>query len=734
MHIRSTTMRVASLIALLSPALCAQWKQISGPGPQSVTVLYRSGSTIYAGTDGSGLHVSTDEADTWRSLNGDGVYSSTTFLPGQVRSVFVDGSRIIVGSYAGGLWHSTNSGASWTRYGSPHSSGSSINGIVKVDTVLLAGGNGMFRSLNGGSTWTASTTGLTNTNVRAMTSNGTTAFAATDNGFFRSTNLGVSWSMIDSGMVKTGTRYTMAMASANGVVYGTFSNGYSGGHVIFRSTDNGVSWDSSNGSLANLSTSAVGAYGDTVFVGMNNNGLRRSTDRGETWTDVTTGGASYPLAILAYGNRVLVGGNKGTSAGDGGIFISTSNGSSWTRATSALSNGSVRTLKVINGQLVAGVDAGTSSLYSGYYVSWDRGSRWERKSQGLMASGNPVKVHKIFQHGARIYVAAATNVPQGVFVSSDSGNTWTQAISGLYQYADVYQFLADADTVYIAAKEGLYRTTNGGGTWTSSMSGVLSGEVISVAMRGDTLYASKGNNRLFRSEDRGRTWTYLTVDLPLNQYVNQLWTIFGKLYTVGSKGGGRLFQSADSGSHWTEVDAARFTGGSTVTDLVAYQNSLIAATGSGGFHISTNGGTSWTQYNQGINESNPTVIAPVVMWDSLYAARGGTILVRRLSDFGITSVGDAPAAGAPSDIGLMANYPNPFNPSTTVAFRMATSGHVTLRVFNLLGQQVATLVDRELDAGMYTAVWDAASMASGVYLSVLEVAGQREVKKMLLTR
>jgi hypothetical protein len=734
MRVRSNYWSSVLLLVLMHAASIAQWKQISGPGPQSITVLYRSGSALYAGTDGSGLHVSTDDGETWVSMNGSAAYGSNTLLHGQVRSILVEGDRTIVGSYAGGMWHSTNGGTSWTRYGSPLGSGNSINGLVKVDSVILAGGSGMFRSTNGGSTWTSSTTGLTNTNVRAMTSNGMTAFAATDNGFFRSTDLGVSWSMVDSGMAKTGSRYTMAMAAANGVVYGTFSNGYSGQHVVFRSTDNGTSWDSSNGNLTNLSTSAIGAYGDTVFVGLNNNGLRRSTDRGETWTDVTTGGASYPLAILAYGTRVLVGGNKGNSAGDGGVFLSTSNGSSWTRVTSAMSNGSSIVLQAVGDRLAAGVDAGTSSVNSGFYVTSDRGARWERKSQGLMASGNPVKVTRILQHGSRLYVSAATNVPQGVFVSSDSGNTWTQAISGLYQYADVYQFMADADTVYIAAKEGLFRTTNGGGTWTSSMSGVLSGEVISVAMRGDTLYATKGNNRLYRSEDRGRTWTYLTVDLPQYQYVYQLWPINGKFYALGGNGNGRLFQSADSGSHWTEVNAARFTGNNLVTGVIGYKGSLIVTTVSGGIHISTNGGSSWTTYNQGINDAYPTFTSAVVLWDSLYATRGSAVYVRRLSEFGITSVDADAVAEVPSSFGLMANYPNPFNPATTIAFRTTTRGHVTLRVYNLVGQQVAMLVDSELSAGAHTVAWDAASMASGMYLSVLEAAGQRAVHRMVLMR
>jgi hypothetical protein len=90
---------------------------------------------------------------------------------------------------------------------------------------------------------------------------------------------------------------------------------------------------------------------------------------------------------------------------------------------------------------------------------------------------------------------------------------------------------------------------------------------------------------------------------------------------------------------------------------------------------------------------------------------------------------------------LKQNYPNPFNPTTNIDFTLQNDGYVTVRVFNLLGQEVSTLLNREdLSAGSYSRVFDASNMPSGVYfyrISVSNTNGQeifQDVKKMVLLK
>lgn len=88
----------------------------------------------------------------------------------------------------------------------------------------------------------------------------------------------------------------------------------------------------------------------------------------------------------------------------------------------------------------------------------------------------------------------------------------------------------------------------------------------------------------------------------------------------------------------------------------------------------------------------------------------------------------------PDVYALEQNYPNPFNPSTTINFSIAEAGMVKLTVFNLLGQEVMTPVNKLLDAGKHSIILDASSLTSGTYFYKLETAGFSKTMKMLLTR
>jgi len=83
---------------------------------------------------------------------------------------------------------------------------------------------------------------------------------------------------------------------------------------------------------------------------------------------------------------------------------------------------------------------------------------------------------------------------------------------------------------------------------------------------------------------------------------------------------------------------------------------------------------------------------------------------------------------------LHQNYPNPFNPSTTIKFEIKSNNHVTLTVFNLLGQEVATLVNEELASGSYRVTFDGKSLASGVYFYKIESGSFTSVKKMMFLK
>ena len=87
-----------------------------------------------------------------------------------------------------------------------------------------------------------------------------------------------------------------------------------------------------------------------------------------------------------------------------------------------------------------------------------------------------------------------------------------------------------------------------------------------------------------------------------------------------------------------------------------------------------------------------------------------------------------------NEFALFPNYPNPFNPVTTIGFSLPNAQQVSLSVYNLIGQEVVSLVNKELPAGFHTINWHAGSMASGVYLSRLSSGGKTSTQKMLLLK
>ena len=88
----------------------------------------------------------------------------------------------------------------------------------------------------------------------------------------------------------------------------------------------------------------------------------------------------------------------------------------------------------------------------------------------------------------------------------------------------------------------------------------------------------------------------------------------------------------------------------------------------------------------------------------------------------------------PGEFVLKQNYPNPFNPSTTFEFAIAQHGYTTLKVFDLLGREVASIVEGNLDARLYQVTWNAGNLASGVYLYTLTSAGFSDTRKLLLMK
>jgi hypothetical protein len=149
-----------------------------------------------------------------------------------------------------------------------------------------------------------------------------------------------------------------------------------------------------------------------------------------------------------------------------------------------------------------------------------------------------------------------------------------------------------------------------------------------------------------------------------------------------------------------------------------------------GVYRARNSTESWIPINSGLSDLNVV---------SLFVDRTGSVLAGtssgkmfRLTD-NTSIVKDAHQEQSPSFL-LLQNYPNPFNPSTTIRYALPTRAHVTLTVWNTLGQQVATLVNEDVDPGNYDVKFDGSGLASGVYFYRLWAGDCVATKKFVILR
>jgi len=139
--------------------------------------------------------------------------------------------------------------------------------------------------------------------------------------------------------------------------------------------------------------------------------------------------------------------------------------------------------------------------------------------------------------------------------------------------------------------------------------------------------------------------------------------------------------------------------------------------------------------------SEQTVDVVVFSLEGAVKQRGGLLKVE--GDYSLKDVvvsdrqGERVAAGikvVPEEFVLHQNYPNPFNPVTTIAYDLPEDGQVTLVIYDVLGQELAQLVNEEQPAGMYSYRWNASSAASGVYIYRLKAGGKSQTSKMILVK
>ncbi|MGD0591782.1 MAG: T9SS type A sorting domain-containing protein [Bacteroidota bacterium] len=662
--------------AFLHHTASAQWIQTNGPYGGLVMSFASDGTNIFAGTNSGGVYLSTNNGQSWSAAN--------SGLPiGELASITINGSMIFGASYNNGVYLSTNNGTSWSAVNSGLAN-RNVLCVAAKDSLILAGtDNGIFLSHNNGSNWIPTGSLLPSTNaVGKLGFGGGKIFAGMEGSGdgYCSADTGKSWTKLN---LESHGIITCIVIHEPYVYIGT-SEG------IFVSTDTGATW--THKTSINVYSLAVK---DSVIIGTSGMSIFKSTDYGYSWVENNTttpvGGGLY--SAVSNGSSFFVGTQNS-------IFRSTDNGESWTLANTGLCAMKITCCASSNNILFTGGWGG------GIYTSSDNGESWTHDYLSLEWAANisALTVSPTIDgiSNSNIYAASLGN---GVFMSSDNGQNWSEMDNGLnkYVYALSARPTTDSFILFAGTSFGMFMSVDSGKSWTAD--GLKDTIVLSLAANDSCLFA--GTSQV---------------------------SFAGTSPAYSNPGG--VFSSTNSGASWNPSGLSHHE----IYSLTFTNGNLIAETPEEGFFVSTDGGQSWAPLNaisQNIQNAKINCIAAVN--NNIFAGTEGKSVWRcPISDM-ITGV-KVNGKTFPTQYSLQQNYPNPFNPTTTIEFELPKNAMVVLKVYDLLGREVRTLVDEKVEAGFHTTKFDASRLASGVYFTRMFVQPQDgsnpfvQVRKMLMLK
>lgn len=703
-----------SIFLLLFQPLISQWKQVTQSFENAlVSCIVSSGDTLFAGSyNYYGVFHSTNNGSTWEPTGSSDIH---------IDKLIVSGSNLFAASINGGVFLSTDKGLSWSSAGlneikinclaiSPNGAGGSY---------LFAGCNGgVFHTTNNGSSWTL--TSLDSMTISALAVSDTNLFAVAHGSIFLTTNNGASWSTVNSGLEN---KYALSLAINDSSLFvGTEHNG------VFRSTNDGANWNQT--SIITESINFLGfvgsnliAIGDRFWEHPEIDGFWVSTDSGVHWSPIHTDelpGVSLDNGIygFAFTDSALFClfseyANRRTW---GELYRTTDNGVNWRHVNVGMATKSINNLIVSNKNIFAG------TFYSGVFSSFDNGETWAH--MGLIDHD----IRALAIHGTNIY--AGSSNPRGLFRSTDNGNHWTVSDSGITdkEIKSLGVCYDGGNNAILFATEydsGVFVSTNNGESWINANT-PFSGFSAMVTI--DTFLFAGTNGGVYLSTNYGTNWVPANNGLP-NTLVRQLVTSGSNIFAGMGEG---IFLSTNFGSSWnavnTEIVNIAYL---AVRDSSVIAFAKIAETDPNSLFISHNYGKSWEAFMDGLPTYND-IQGLSISDSSIILGTWNGIWYRSLSDI-ITSVNFR--TKDPSQSYLLAqNFPNPFNPSTTIRYALPSSAHVKLTIHDILGREIATLVNDEQSAGWKEVRWNVSGFASGMYLVRMNVNNFTETMKILLMR
>jgi photosystem II stability/assembly factor-like uncharacterized protein len=671
--------------------------------------------------------------------------------------------------------------------------GGRINSILKVtDNVFLAGyvGGGLFRSTNGGENWYSISNAIDNIGVFVLKQSPTgDVFAGTLRSAYKSTDQGVTWNKVDNSLPQNGYAQDITFDVSGNIYVASTSSG------IYKSTDNGNSWLEINNGISNsrylvgieftsnnvlvAADMYAGLYNSTdfgaswslsnsgfdstayasgiisnssgeIFISTYGNGPYKSTDNGDTWTSIEGDLTFNYVSDFSF-----------NSSGDlfwaiaQNVYKSTNGGTNWISTTSAFNGFAFQSVYVDNNN---NVWSGTQN--SGIIKSTDAGTTWSNYINGVSST----YVNSFVGDGSGNLYAAISG--KGLYTTSDNGNTWNELTIVNNEedtYINTVAIIPSGGLIVFNAYNKIYVTTDLS-TWNPFSTGLTVQNIHKLAVNDDYFFASGTDGKIYRSPRSAANWVEITDTLSAgysyavevsttgdvyylfdqdvvkstnngDDWINISNSISGYPFSLTEHPNGDVFlgtssgvfRSTDAGNSWTLNNSGLNDGG---LSLAIHSDGSIFAGGYSSTSRSNDLGQTWIPFTTGMLNCRITNLA-FGNSDVLFAAAENMGVYRTTS--AVTSV-DEKESGIVNNFSLEQNYPNPFNPSTNIHYAISNRQLVQLKIYDVLGNEVATLVNEFKSAGNYEVDFNASKLSSGVYFYKLQAGSFIETKKMILLK
>jgi len=677
------------------------WEKTNGPyGGQIMSVYGDSTNKVFVGTK-NGFFVSTDYGENWERFNLN--FKNKTII--EIRSLdsflyaISDYNSIIKLSPDGVVWD--------TIYYSLQERPRSLE-ITKSGKILMSTINNIYESMDEGENWNSlkdSTMNLYMPRNICTKGDSTIFFSDGNNRIYRSLNAGDEWEIINQSLPNVPIQ--VLYLDEDGILYIAITD-----NKIYKSEDDGENWISIDNNYFYSSFHSIVKKGNYLYVGANQ-GISRTSDDGVNWYSYSNGITDKSIQyIFGGGNRLFTGTTWA------GIFVVDDVTDYWELRVNGLNATKI-------GSFIAD---SKNNLFTGIYGSGVfKGTEtspinWENKSNGLNENFiTSLAISKNQNTQDHIYILTQSQI----YKTTNLGATWIPKNTPC-SYSMSSLCINDSGYLFFNSSCGVFRSTNDGTSWDLMNTNSWMGQVKWIVANPElsNVYVSSENG-FYRSTNNGNTWAQISMSgsNALKIKINSK----GHLYVLDTFG--EISKSTNNGNTFTVINNGLSTTYGFMQDLAFNSEDHIYLATKDGLYVSKNEGMTWLLIEQTLT-SKIVNILEFDNEDKLYAGLINEGVYRSISV--LTDIQDK--NNVIESFLLSNNFPNPFNPNTTIVYYLPISSEVKLKVYDVLGNEIATLINEEKSAGTYEVNFDAGNLASGIYVYKLQAGGFLETKKMVLLK